>query len=253
MTVAAVRVYRTWVAGLGLLLACAFTFMTTTASAQVMQTGGAVIPKQSGNTCNGNASNCINGNETLEGGAGDIDAIATATISQETFSPLCELTFRVVARGASYKNTFGWYEVKRDADGKALTPMLADLHVFLGCADAIASEKTLTIPKGISEIGFFLANDKGSCVTTQDDPLGATLTAQPSNLFFSQRQFNSDGDGLIHLLVWQSRANPNASSLYAAPFATVGVRSLPEPTKYLLGLNRNHLAANFRTIIESAN
>ena len=213
MTFAGVSSYRTCLArlaALSLLLASALMFVARPAAAEVMQTGGAVIPKQAGNTCNGNATNCINGNEKLEGGAGDIDAIATATISQETFNPLCELTFRVVARGASYKNTFGWYEVKRDADGKPLAPMLGDLHVFLGCADAIGSEKTLTIPKGVSEIGFFLANDRGACVTTQDDPLGPTLTAQPSNLFFSQRQFNSDGDGLIHLLVWQSRANPNA-------------------------------------------
>jgi hypothetical protein len=205
-----VRACRTWLAGIGLLIATTSMFVTRPAAAEVMQTGGAVIPKQSGTACNHNASICINGNETNEGGAGDIDAVATATISQETFNPLCELTFRVVGRGADYKNTFGWYEVKRDADGVALAPALNELHVFLGCADGIGSEKTLTIPKGIAEIGFFLANDKGSCVATMDDPLGPTLTKQPGNLFLSQRKFNSDGDGLIHLLVWQSHANPNA-------------------------------------------
>jgi len=176
----------------------------------VMQAGGTIIPQQPGATCNNNVSICINANETTEGGEGDIDAVDTATISQETFNPLCELTFRVVARGASFKNTFGWYEVKRDADGKALAPALSELHVFLGCADAVSAEKKLTIPKGISEIGFFLANNGGTCVATQADPLGPTLTVQPTNLFFSQRAFNSDGDGRIHLLVWQSRANPNA-------------------------------------------
>jgi len=175
-----------------------------------MQTGGGVIPKQPGTTCESNAGICINGNEVAENGAGDIDAIATATVSQETFNPLCQLTFKVVARGASYKNTFGWYAVKRDAGGMAVAPVLADLHVFLGCADAIGTEKTLSLPAGVSEIGFFLANNKGACVATADDPLGPTLTAQPSNLFFSQRAFNSDADGLIHLLVWQSHANPNA-------------------------------------------
>ena len=180
------------------------------ASAQVMQTGGDVIPKQSGTQCRSNVSVCINENEVAEGGDGDIDAIETATISQETFNPLCELTFKVVARGADYKNTFGWYPVKRDASGAALAPELADLHVFLGCDDAVGVEKTLTIPSDVPEIGFFLANNNGSCVATMADPLGPTLTSQPSNLFFSQRAFNSDGDGLIHLLVWQSRANPNA-------------------------------------------
>jgi MYXO-CTERM domain-containing protein len=207
-----VRAYRTRL--LGSVLLAASLLWPSTASA-VMQTGGAIIPKQSGAACNNNVGVCINGNEVVEGADPNdpgavIDAVDTATISQETFSPLCELTFRVVARGASYKNTFGWYEVKRDADGKALAPALADLHVFLGCADPINAEKTLTIPKGVAEIGFFLANNGGTCVATQPDPLGPTLTAQPSNLFFSQRAFNSDGDGLIHLLVWQSRANPNA-------------------------------------------
>jgi hypothetical protein len=195
----------------GLLIATTFLFVTTNAAAEVMQTGGAIIPKQkAGTSCESNASNCINANETSEGGVGDIDAITTATISQETFNPLCELTFRVVGRGASFKNTFGWYEVKRDANGLAVAPGLDELHVFLGCADGIGSEKTLTIPKGVAEIGFFLANNTSSCVATQADPLGPTLTAEPTNLFFSQRSFNSDGDGLIHLLVWQSRANPNA-------------------------------------------
>jgi hypothetical protein len=212
MSSSAVRACRTWLARIGLLVAATSMFVTTTATAEVMQSNGDVIPKQkAGTSCESNASNCINANETQEGGAGDIDAIATATVSQETFNPLCELTFRVVARGASFKNTFGWYEVKRDANGMAMAPALNELHVFLGCADGIGSEKTLTIPKGIAEIGFFLANNGGSCVATQDDPLGPTLTAQPTNLFLSQRAFNSDGgDGKIHLLVWQSRANPNA-------------------------------------------
>lgn len=193
------------------LLALALFCLAWPASAQVNQTGGGPIPvENSGTSCSSHASVCINVNEEAEGGDGKIDAKATATISQETFSPLCELTFRVVARGASYKNTFGWYEVKRDGLGQALTPELGDLHVFLGCGDDVGVEKTLVLPKGIGEIGFFLANNGGACVATTSDPLGATLTTQPQNLFFSQRDFNSDGDGLIHLLVWQGRANPNA-------------------------------------------
>lgn len=183
-----------------------------TPAGAVMQTNpaGTVIPVQTGATCNNNASICINANEEAEGGAGDIDAVDTATISQETFNPLCELTFKVVARGADYRNTFGWYAVQRDGNGTPVAPMLSDLHVFLGCDDAIGVEKTLSLPKDVGEIGFFLANNGNNCVATQPDPLGATLAAQPNNLFLSQRAFNSDQDGLIHLLVWQSRANPDA-------------------------------------------
>lgn len=179
-------------------------------AAAVNQTGGGKIPFQTGKTCSSNATICINDNEVAEGGDGDIDAVATATISQETFNPLCELTFKVVARGASFANTFGWYPIERDARGAALAPQLSDLHVFLGCDDDVGTEKALSIPKDVGEIGFFLANNRSGCVATRDDPLGPTLTTQPANLFFSQREFNSDGDGLIHLLVWQGRANPNA-------------------------------------------
>lgn len=211
MIASVVRKSRTWYAGLGVLAALPLFLAPAPASA-VMQTGGEVIPKQSGTACNHNASVCINDNEVAQGGdpLDPIDTIDTATISQETFSPLCELTFKVIGRGADYKNTFGWYAVERDDNGEALAPMLDDLHVFLGCNDAIGVEKTLSIPKGVGEIGFFLANNGGSCVATAEDPLGPVLTKQPTNLFFSQRAFNSDGDGLIHLLVWQGRANPNA-------------------------------------------
>jgi MYXO-CTERM domain-containing protein len=169
-----------------------------------------VMPRLNGTACPGNVEVCINTNETQEGGAGDIDALATATVAQETFSPQCQLTFRVVARGAGYKSTFGWYQVVRDAMGAPQAPALSGLHVFLGCDDAVGAEKTLTIPPGVQEIGFFLANDAYNCVATQPDPLGPTLTAQPQNLFLSQGAFNSDGDGRVHLLVWQSHANPEA-------------------------------------------
>jgi len=195
------------------LLGAALSLFAMPAGA-VMQTNGPTIPVEvTGTSCESHASVCINNNEVVQGGAGDIDAVMTATISQETFSPLCQLTFKVVARGASYQNTFGWYAVHRE-NGVAMAPVLSDLHVFLGCGDAIGVEKTLSLPKDVGEIGFFLANDGSGCVPTQDDPvLGGILTEQPTNLFFSQREFNSDsgsGDNLIHLLVWQSRANPNA-------------------------------------------
>lgn len=174
------------------------------------QPGGTLIPKPNSNSCPGDPGVCINQNEKQHGGTGDIDAVMTATISQETFSPQCQLSFTVLARGALFLNTFGWYAVRRDSAGNAIEPQLSELHVFLGCDDPVGTQKTLSIPTGVSEIGFFLANDDESCVMTAPDPLGPVLTDLPSNLFFSQRSFNSDGDGLIHLLVWQSRAVPNA-------------------------------------------
>lgn len=210
MTAAAARLPRLGRRIFQCLLALALTALSLPALA-VNQTGGGVIPLEPGSTCASNASNCINANEDALGAMNsDISAVDTATISQETFNPLCELTFKVVARGASFANTFGWYEIQRDADGKSVKPALSDLHVFLGCNDAIGTEKTLTLPKDVGEIGFFLANNGSGCVATTPDPLGPTLTAEPTNLFFSQRDFNSDAKKLIHLLVWQSRINTSA-------------------------------------------
>lgn len=220
---------RGWLLGAAVVL-CAMP------AAAVMQTGGQVIPVQITDECYGNASICINGNEVVEGGAGDIDGIATATISQETFNPLCELTFRVVGRGAGYKNTFGWYAVKRDGNGDAVAPMLSDLHVFLGCGDAVGVEKTLSLPKDVGEIGFFLANNGETCVATAPDPLGPTLTAQPDNLFFSQRAFNSDMDGLIHLLVWQSHANADAFYFGWEDLAGGGDNDFEDLLTYVTGI-----------------
>jgi hypothetical protein len=180
------------------------------AARAVEQPDGTELPQSSSEDCVGNVGLCVNAHEAELGGTGDIDVVAQATIDQQTFNPLCQLNFQVIARGASYQNTFGWYAVSRDADGNALEPTLEDLHVFLGCEDGIGTEKTLSVPLGTGEIGFFLANDGVDCVVTEADPLGAVLTAAPTNLFFSQPEFNPDGDGLIHMLEWQSRANPEA-------------------------------------------
>ncbi len=194
-----------------LVLTGVFVAITGVGSARaVEQVDGTTIPALSGDECWGNVGVCINDSEQSLGGDGDIDVVDTATIAQETFNPLCNLTFEVIARGASYENVFGWYEVRRDADGEAVQPALEELHVFLGCDDDIGTERTLTVPAGIAEVGFFLANDEGECVPTQDDPLGATLAGSPTNLFYTQRAYNPDADGQIHMLAWQSRINPEA-------------------------------------------
>lgn len=202
---------RIWGAALSALVGVMLVgLLGSGAALAVTQPGGTAIPIPNSNACPGDAGVCINQNEKQHGGTGDIDAVKTATISQETFSPQCQLSFTVLARGALFLNTFGWYAVRRNAAGNAIEPQLSELHVLLGCSDAVGSQKTLSVPAGVSEIGFFLANDGESCVATTPDPLGPVLADLPSNLFYSQRSFNSDGDGLIHLLVWQSRATPNA-------------------------------------------
>lgn len=157
---------------------------------------------------------CINQNEDDLGYTGEeIDIVETATIDQETFNPLCNLSFEVLYKGAGYLNVFGWYEVRRDADGNPVRPEPSQMHVMLGCDTPVGETVNLTAPAGVTEIGFFLANneygdeDEGidACVTNDD----GTLQETQENLFFSQPALNDD-DGRVHLLVWQSRANPTA-------------------------------------------
>jgi MYXO-CTERM domain-containing protein len=165
-----------------------------------------VVP-ETHDDCNSDVWFCVNQNEDALGYDGDdIDVVETATIDQETFNPLCNLTFEVLFKGASYINVFGWYEAKSDADGNPVRPAPSEMHVMLGCDTPVGESVNLAAPDGVSEIGFFLANNgSASCVTNED----GTLQETQENLFFSQPALNDD-DGRVHLLIWQSRANPTA-------------------------------------------
>ncbi len=190
----------------GLLL---FVLAAAPGAAQAIEVGGQTLPvvPDQHTDCEGDVWVCINDHEDTLGYAGeDIDVVETATIDQETFNPLCNLTFEVLAKGASYINVFGWYEVRRAADGTPVAPAPEEMHVMLGCDTPVGQVVDLPNPDGITEIGFFLANNKSdSCVTDSDGNLKPTQ----ENLFFSQPELNED-DGRVHLLIWQSRANPTA-------------------------------------------
>ena len=146
---------------------------------------------------------CLNEHETTLGGVAVLDPQADARVDRETFNPLCNLTFRVVHRGAEFQNTFGWYEVVRDQNGAPVRPALADLNVFLDCDDPPGTERELALPVDVREIAFFMANDGNACVT-----VGGAITSEPQNLFFSQPELN--GGARYQLLTWQSNANPEA-------------------------------------------
>lgn len=157
--------------------------------------------------CSSDVWFCVNDHEDALGYTGeDIDVVETATIDQETFNPLCNLSFEVLFEGASYINVFGWYEAERDADGNPVKPDPSEMHVMLGCDTPVGETVDLPAPDGVTEIGFFLANNKDeSCVVNAD----GTLQDTQENLFFSEPALNDD-DGRVHLLIWQSRANPTA-------------------------------------------
>jgi hypothetical protein len=164
------------------------------AAAEVKQPDGTVIP----------VSTRLKDALTTQGET--IDPLTQAAVTPETFDPACKLEFRVVARGGGQKNSFGWYNVT----GKK--PALADLYEFLGCDDAVGTQKTLAIrddPKyGGGRIAFFEATTQGkpgNCVKfgpTGPDP--ATL----GYVFYSEKAYNEDNN--YHLLILDSGKFKNA-------------------------------------------
>ena len=188
----------------GLVLGC----LTVTGRADALtQPGGPTIPVLDGSVtvCSqgGNAQVCLN---EEEGGA-TIDAQAAAAITPETYTPTCSLTFKVIARGAGYHNTFGWYNV--NPGGK---PADSDLHAFLECSDIVGTIKELDIAASQfyqgGEIGFFMATPEGAagnCPTF--DPNGGPVAGTVGYIYYSQRQYNPDNvgaDSYIHLITYNS-------------------------------------------------
>jgi len=183
--------------------------LATPSLASALEFDGMTLPVVPGehDDCESDVWYCVNQNEATLGYDGeDIDVVETATIDQETFNPLCNLSFEVLYKGASYINVFGWYEVQRDADGNPVRPDPSEMHVMLGCDTPVGETVNLPAPEGVTEIGFFLANNHADSCVANDD---GTLQNEQENLFFSERSLNVD-DGRVHLLIWQSRANPTA-------------------------------------------
>jgi hypothetical protein len=178
------------------------------------------LPKLTGTVCDGggdggNVQACI---DEL---ADPIQVQQIAAVTPETFDPSCNLTFKVIARGAGFKNVFGWYNVRDDGQ----KPEPSDLHPFLACGDGVGVERPLDI-KGTPEykggqpgftsgrVGFFIAtpenpNNLGhqfdsNCPTFDaNGPVAATT----GFVYYSERRFNPDqqgDDSYIHLIVLQS-------------------------------------------------
>ncbi|MBI4953120.1 MAG: DUF4114 domain-containing protein [Myxococcales bacterium] len=128
-----------------------------------------------------------------------IDALADASVTPETFTPGCALTFEVLQRNAGYMNSFGWYNVTGQK------PADAELHEFLACTDGVGTVKVLDIKNDPAyaggDIGFYQAT--GPCGTTTNY----------LNIFYSEKGYNPDGNQLnpfIHLLIYNSTATPKA-------------------------------------------
>lgn len=162
-----------------------------------------------------NVQRCL---DDEEGEPNLIDAQADGKVSPETFDPRCNLTFHLVARGAGYRNVFGWYNVEEDPKnpGKNLKPELSELHSFIlndedpPLTRALALRDDPNYRGGL--IGFFIATGMEVRV---DAPEGASvgerrgkppLEGTFENIFYSEREFNPDNGATpsIHLITWQS-------------------------------------------------
>lgn len=130
-----------------------------------------------------------------------INPLNDAAITPQTFSPQCSLTFTVLARGGSQKNSFGWYNVT----GTKPTPQ--ELYEFIGCNDGVGTVKVLDVRSDSrylgGEIGFFQA-------TTQGKPGNCANWADVSGtigyFYYSEDRYNDDNvpgnpSNWIHLLI----------------------------------------------------
>lgn len=182
------------------------------AAQALQQPNGTTIPIVSGGvtTCSDkNVQVCL---DAEEGGA-TINALTAAAVTPETYKPICGLTFKVIARGAGFKNTFGWYNV---VPGQK--PPNSDLHSFLECNDGPGTVKVLSIKtnpayKG-GDIGFFMASPEGvggNC--PQFNAGGGPVAGTVGYVYYSERKYNPDNTGpnsFIHLITYNSVAHKNA-------------------------------------------
>ncbi len=159
----------------------------------------------------------------LNGEGESIDPLTQAAITPQTFNPSCNLTFKVIGRGAGQRNSFGWYNVTGSK------PARSDLHEFLTCSDGVGTVKSLDIAQDPAyrggEIGFFMASTQtrnangssgggtmsGNCVQFVEGagPTDASL----GFLYYSEPQWNDDNigeDSYIHLLIMDSGVYPEA-------------------------------------------
>jgi hypothetical protein len=189
-------------------LLAAAVLWTARASA-LQQSNGTTIP-----VINPGVTTCSDNNIQVcldqEEGGPTINALASAATTPETYKPICGLTFKVIARGAGYKNTFGWYNA---TGGK---PPASDLHSFLECSDPVGTVKVLNIKSSPyyqgGEIGFFMATPQGTSGNCpQFNAAGGPVGGTVGYVYYSQKAFNPEGpNGWIHLITYNSVKFPNS-------------------------------------------
>ena len=150
--------------------------------------------------------------QTVFSGRGDmIRAQDDAAVTPERFVPGCTLTFTFLTRGgAAFRNVFGWYNVT------GARPDPSDLHPLIPCDAQPGNRYTLNLRGNPAyrggEIGFFLRTPEDGTSGGCSDCCAA-INRTAGHTFYSERAFNPDNMGAnsyIHLLIYDSRATPNA-------------------------------------------
>jgi hypothetical protein len=156
------------------------------AGAQVRQPDGTIVPQPS----DGAPSLQEYLDRRMEVG---LDVRRDAAVTPERFTPGCSIRFTVVARDSGYDNSFGWYNV---VPGSA--PAASDLHELVGP----------TAPEGFTATLDFRSNP-----AWRGGEIGFYLRTPPPYVYYSERAYQPDRDvsmGFVHLLIYDSRATPNA-------------------------------------------
>lgn len=160
-------------------------------------------------TCESRMYHVFNDNTCIPSKYDGLDPYAEAATTPETFRPTCALTFTVTSRGtAMFKDVFGWYNVTGSK------PDPSDLHPMLGCTDGTGANVVLDLSKEPAykggDIGFFLMTPEshtagGTCASGNCCPTVARFSAGEGYVFYSERKYNPDPGGYIHLLTYNSK------------------------------------------------
>jgi hypothetical protein len=162
-------------------------------------------------TCESTMWHSPNDNTCIPTNHSGLDPWMDAAVTPETFHPTCALTYEILSRGtARFQNAFGWYNAGTAA------PPASDLHVMLDCNSTPGTSVVLDLTqepawKG-GDVGFFLVTPEshtapGTCAGGNCCASVAAFQAGNGYVYYSQREFNPDGQGsnpFIHLLEYTS-------------------------------------------------
>lgn len=163
-------------------------------------------------TCESRMWHAPNDNTCIPSHHAGLDPVANCTTMPETFSPTCALTFRLLSRGtARFHNVFGWYEANA---ATPTAPTAAGMHVMLDCTTIAGSTTVLDVRSDPAyhggPVGFFLLTPEdhaahGSCAGGDCCASVARFQSGVGYAYFSEHTLNPDGNGVVHLLEYDSR------------------------------------------------